>query len=127
MCSPGGVVLPVPVQASGFPRRERCHTLKATRLAAQKELAHDARAALDQLRMLESRKPAQLGRTLLRRSSKLAQIRSVHQTGRPGRGRHGDGAGHASVGFRLRLIPEASQFVPEQPVFPESKNRQTPV
>jgi hypothetical protein len=67
-----------------------------------------------------------MGEFLLRRSLKLAQIRSVRQTDRPGRGRHGGGAGHASVEFRLRLIPEASQFVPEQPVLPEPKNQQGP-
>jgi hypothetical protein len=122
MCLPGGAVLPVPVQFSGFRYRQCFHTLKATHLAAQKELAHETRAALDQLRIPESRKPAQLGGTLLRRSSKLAQIRSVRQADRPGRGRHGGAAGLASVVFRLRLIPEASQFVPEQPVFPEPKN-----
>jgi hypothetical protein len=122
MCLPGGAVLPVQVQFSGSRRRHCCHTLKATHLVAQKELAHETRAALDQLRM-----PAQLGRTFLRRSSKLAQIRSVRQTGRPGRGRHDGGVGHASVEFRLRLTPEASQFAPEQPVFPEPKNQRTPV
>jgi hypothetical protein len=126
MCLPGGAALPVPVQFSGFRRRECCHTLKATHLAAQKELAHDARAALAQLRMPGSPGTVRMGRVLLRRFLGPAQIQSARQTDRPGRGPHGGGAGHANVEFRLRLIPEASQFVPEQPVLPEPKNQQGP-
>ena len=127
MCSPGAADLPVPVQFSGFRRRVCCHTSKATRLATQRGLAHDARAALALLRKPELLVTAQMGEFLPRRFLRLAQTRPVSQTDRPGRGRHGDDAGRASVVFRLRLVPEASQFVPEQPVLPESANRQTPV
>ena len=131
MCSPGGAVLRVPVQFSVFRRPARCHTLKATRLEARMAPAHDARAAPALLRKPELLVPARMGPVLkslahLRRSLKLAQIRSASQTDRPGRGPHGDGAGRASAVFRPRLVPEASQFVPEQPVRPEPTRRQTP-
>src|ERR1039458_6713824 len=117
MCSPGAADLPVSVQFSVFRRRECCHTLKATRPATQKALAHDGRAALALLRKPELPVPARTGPflmslALLWRFSRPAQIQPVSQTDRPGRGPRGDGAGRASVAFRLRLVPEAAQFVP---------------
>ena len=130
MCSLGGAVLPVPVQFSRSRRRECCHTLKATRQATQKALAHDARVALPrkvELPVSVRMGPVLTGLVPLRSFSRLAQIRPVSQTDLPGRGPHGGGAGHASVVIRLRLVPEASQFVPKQRVLPEPARWQTPV